>query len=155
MTFKIQVVFEAEPESRFRKFSNKLDIGKLIFIAGFLDLDDNEIFVEAKEMDLLDDSISNQPNATSKSPFLRTNKFKSNINIKKEKKSDNITRIIEDNVNKKIRDDCINISDSDTIEKNEKQVNYRSKRKSPTMLVQNQKKLEIATVMMIQMTNMK
>ena|SRR2546421_12807938 len=36
MNFKIQVVYEAEPDSRFKKLVPRLQIGKLIFISGFL-----------------------------------------------------------------------------------------------------------------------
>src|SRR6266498_2364160 len=111
MIFKLQVVFDVGPDSRFKKFSNRLNIGKLIFITGFLDLDSDEIFVEAKEIDLLDDfvgSIDNQPNF--KSPFSRTNKFK-NHGIKKEDLND-ATEIIRDNeINKKVQDDQVNISE--------------------------------------------
>ena len=138
MIFKIQVVFEAGPNSRFRKLATRLDIGKLIFITGFLDLDDNEIFVEAKEIDLLDDSISNQLNINSKSPFSRTNKFKNN-GIKKEKDSDNIIEVINDQIHEKTQNNYINISDND-IKQIEKPRKYGRKRKSPTTLVQNQKK---------------
>ncbi len=138
MIFKLQVVFEAGPNSRFKKLATRLDIGKLIFISGFLDLDDNEIFVEAKEIDLLDDSISNQRNRiNSKSPFSRTNKFKNN-NIKKEKDSNDTINISDDEINEKT-DDYVDITDNN-IKKIEKPRNYGRKRKSPITLVQNQKK---------------
>ena len=111
MIFKLQVVFDVGPDSRFKKFSNRLNVGKLIFITGFLDLDGEEIFVEAKEIDLLDDfvgSIENQPNL--KSPFSCTNKFK-NHSVKKENLND-ITELIKYNdISKKVQDDQVNISE--------------------------------------------
>jgi hypothetical protein len=56
MNFKIEIIYESGPNSRFRKLSSKLEIGKLVFITGFLDLDDNELpCVVAKEIDLLDE----------------------------------------------------------------------------------------------------
>lgn len=59
MNFKIQVVYEAEHSLRFRKLASRLDIGKLIYITGFLNLNDNELpFVDAKEIDLLDELSS-------------------------------------------------------------------------------------------------
>ena len=137
MIFKLQVVFEAGPDSRFRKLPPRLDIGKLIFITGFLDLDDDEIYVEAKEIDLLDDSsISNKHNVNSnKSPFSRTNKFK----IKKEKNSGNMIEDIEDKVDEKSQENYVDISDND-IKNNEKPKNYGYKRKSPIKLAPNKKK---------------
>ena len=87
MNFKIQIVFEAGPDSRFRKLLPKLEIGKLVFIIGILDLDDVEVpFVEAKEIDLLDDFIDNQL-TNFQTPFSRIQKFKNNRNctIKEEK----------------------------------------------------------------------
>ena len=111
MIFKLQVVFEAGPNSRFKKLATRLDIGKLIFVTGFLDLDDNEIFVEAKEIDLLDNSISNQRNINSKSPFSRTNEFKNN-NIKKEKDSNDTINISDDEINEKMEEEYVNISDN-------------------------------------------
>lgn len=93
VNFKIQVVYDASQESRFRKLAPILEIGKLIFIAGLLDLSDNDLpFVEAKEIDLLENSVDELPNtSSSQSLFSRTQKFKKNkpISIKKEKSLDN------------------------------------------------------------------
>src|SRR2546423_15522483 len=50
INFKVQVVFEAGPNSRIRKFTLKLEIKRLIFISEFLNLsDDNLPFAEAKK----------------------------------------------------------------------------------------------------------
>jgi hypothetical protein len=85
MDFKIQVVYEAGPNSRFKKLAPRLSVGKLVYISGFFDLNENEFpFIEAKEIDLLDDfsntSIQNQPSITLQSPFSRANKFRSSTN---------------------------------------------------------------------------
>jgi hypothetical protein len=125
MNFKVQVVFEAELGSHFKKLATRLDTGRLIFVTGFLD--DDKIFVEVKEIDLLDDSISsigNHPN--SRPPFSRTHKFKNN-NIKNEKVSINITKVFKNNntiikddneiikndkeISEKLQDDDVNIND--------------------------------------------
>ncbi|GBC00553.1 hypothetical protein RclHR1_00390007 [Rhizophagus clarus] len=51
-----RIVFEAGPDSRFKKLAPRLEIGRLVFITGILDLDNVKIpFVEAKEIDLSDD----------------------------------------------------------------------------------------------------
>ncbi|CAB4438026.1 unnamed protein product [Rhizophagus irregularis] len=93
VNFKIQVVYDAGQDSRFRKLAPKLEIGKLVFIAGLLDLSENDLpFVEAREIDLLENSIDDLPNtSSSQSLFSRTQKFKTNkpISIKKEKSLDN------------------------------------------------------------------
>jgi hypothetical protein len=87
MNFKTQVVYEAGPNSRFNRLASRLQIGKTVFISGFFDLNENELpFIEAKEIDLLDDFNNNfsqsQPtNINLRSPFSRTNKFKSNKDI--------------------------------------------------------------------------
>ena len=85
MEFKIQVVYEAGPDSRFKKLGSKLRTGKLVHISGFFDLNENEFpFIEAKEIDLIDDFsdnlAQNQTNITLQSPFSRANKFRSNNN---------------------------------------------------------------------------
>ena len=60
MNFKMQVVYEAGPNSRFNKIASRLQIGKIVFISGFFDLNENELpFIEAKEIDLLDDFNNN------------------------------------------------------------------------------------------------
>ena len=74
MDFKIEVVYEAD--LRFKRLASKLMIGKLVFISGFFDLKENELpFIEAKEIDLLDDSSGsssqNQSSINSQSPFSR------------------------------------------------------------------------------------
>src|SRR5271154_1782705 len=87
MNFKTQVVYEAGPNSRFNKLSSRLQVGKTVFISGFFDLNENELpFIEAKEIDLLDDfnNNSSQARPTSinpQSPFSRANKFKGNKDI--------------------------------------------------------------------------
>jgi hypothetical protein len=87
MNFKIQVVYEAGPNSRFSKLASRLQIGKTVFISGFFDLNENELpFVEAKEIDLLDDFNNNSlqvrpTNVNLRSPFSRTHKFKGNKDI--------------------------------------------------------------------------
>ena len=73
ISFKVQVVFEAGPDSRFRKFTPKLEIGRLIFISGLLDLSDDDLpFVEAKEMDLLEDFTNKLPSTSFQPLFSRT-----------------------------------------------------------------------------------
>ena len=126
MNFKIQVVFEAGPDSRFKKLASRLEIGKSVFITGFLDLDDVEIpFVEAKEIDLLDDVVNN-PNL--QSPFSRTHKFKNNKNIfiKKEKTLDN--NIID--VFNTEMDDQIQINDINDDNNNDKEEEIKRNRQS-------------------------
>ncbi|CAB5128338.1 unnamed protein product [Rhizophagus irregularis] len=61
MDFKIQVVYEAGPNLRFKKIiAPKLNVEKLVYISGFFDLNENELpFVEAKKIDLLDDYSNN------------------------------------------------------------------------------------------------
>ena len=109
MNFNIQVVYEAGPDSRFRKLASRLTIGKFVFISGFFDLNENEPpFIEAKEIDLIDDIsnnslLSNQSNASYQSPFSRAYKFKNSKNIiqspiKKDKALDgNEVKIVNDN----------------------------------------------------------
>ncbi|POG67867.1 hypothetical protein GLOIN_2v1481254 [Rhizophagus irregularis DAOM 181602=DAOM 197198] len=87
MDFKIQVVYEAGPNSRFKKIiAPKLNVEKLVYISGFFDLNENELpFVEAKKIDLLDDYSNNlsqnQSNINVHSTFSRANKFRSNKHI--------------------------------------------------------------------------
>lgn len=91
--FKIQVVYDVKPDSRFKKLTPKFEIGKTIFIAGSLDLDDDQPFVEAKEIDLLEDSaVVDHPNTDSQSLFSRTQKFKNTI--KKEKSLDTTEEVV-------------------------------------------------------------
>src|SRR6266487_6805828 len=92
--FKVQVVYDAGSDSRFKKLTPKLEVGKMIFITGLLDLSNDDLpFVEAKEIDLLEDSAAvadDRLNTNSQSLFLRIQKFKiKNTFIKKEKSSDN------------------------------------------------------------------
>jgi hypothetical protein len=91
MNFKIQVVYEAGLESRFKKIAPRLTVGKLVFISGFFDLNDDEtLFVEAKEIDILDDPainmFQNQSSIDFQSPFSRAQKFRKNKNKSSEKK---------------------------------------------------------------------
>ena len=93
INLKIQVVYEVGSDSRFRKLTPKLEIGKAIFISGLLDLSDNELpFVIAKEIDLPEDlAVKDYPSINSQSLFSRTQKFKLNkYIIKKEESSDNV-----------------------------------------------------------------
>ncbi|CAG8609985.1 1691_t:CDS:2 [Rhizophagus irregularis] len=74
INFRIHIVYEAGPTSRFIKLASRLQVGKLIFISGFFDLNENEIpFVEAKEIDILNEFSDNpsqtQSNNTLQSPF--------------------------------------------------------------------------------------
>jgi len=123
MNIKMQVVYDAG-QKRFAKISSKLQIGKLVFISGFLDLDGNESpFVEAKEIDILDEFMSNSTKSyNSQSPFSRTNKFKNNknIGIKNEKTSDYNTINISTNKNNENNDiddeSDINIDTKDEVE---------------------------------------
>jgi hypothetical protein len=47
INFEIQIVFEAGPDSLFRKLASRIEIGRSVFITGILDLDDVEApFVE-------------------------------------------------------------------------------------------------------------
>ena len=41
MNFKIQVIYESGPDSRFKKLAPRLEVEKLVFISGLFDLDDN------------------------------------------------------------------------------------------------------------------
>ncbi len=91
INFKIQVVYEVGPDSHFRKLTPKLEIGKLIFVAGLLDLSDDDLpFVEAKEIDLLENFINDHSSTNAQSLFSRTQKFKTSrtVSIKKEKSLD-------------------------------------------------------------------
>jgi hypothetical protein len=120
INFKIQIVFEAGPDSRFRKLASRIEIGRSVFITGILDLDDVEVpFVEAKEIDLLDDFVGNQL-TNFKTPFSRTQKFKNNRNltIKKEKISDD--EIVDVEV---LNDDAKNINNDNNKEKDLKKIN--------------------------------
>ncbi len=114
MNFKIQVVYESGPDSRFRKLASRLEIGKLVFISGFFDLDENQLpFIEAKEIDLLDSSTNNlsqnQSNTSFKSPFSRTHKFRDSKNVvqspvKKVKTSNSkAVKIIDDKVDEEMQ----------------------------------------------------
>jgi len=121
MNFKIQVVYDAGPTSRFRKLASKLEIGKLAYITGFLDLNDNELpFVEAKEIDLLDEFISDQ-SLISKSPFSRISKFRSNKNvfIKKEQTDSNLVGVTSKNSDNEKEDEIIEESELSDYKDNE------------------------------------
>lgn len=122
MDFKIQVVYEAGPDSRFKKLITRLNTGKLVFISGFFDLNENELpFIEAKEIDLLDEfsnnPTQNQANTSLQSPFSRTNKFKTNKNrytiqqTVKNTVSSSGVRIVTDNSNEQARDNNIRNED--------------------------------------------
>jgi hypothetical protein len=98
INLKIQVVYDVGSDSRFRKLTPKLEIGKAIFISGLLDLGDSELpFVIAKEIDLPEDSaVKDYPSINSQSLFSRTQKFKSNkYIIKKEESPDNVGKDVE------------------------------------------------------------
>jgi len=126
MNFKIQVVYKAGPNSRFKKLAQRLQIGKLIFISGFFDLDDNEFpFIEAKEMDLLDDfgnNLSqNQSTTNFQSPLSLAYKFKNNRNKvqssakKINASSSKITEIINDKIDEQVQDDNTSKNEETTI----------------------------------------
>jgi hypothetical protein len=90
ISFKAQIVYEAGAESRFKKLTPKLEVGRSVFVTGLLDLSDDDLpYVEAKEIDLLEGFSSNLTNTTPQSLFSRTQKFKNKtISIKKEKSDD-------------------------------------------------------------------
>jgi hypothetical protein len=95
INFKVQVVYDAGPDSRFRKLSPKLEVGKSIFITGLLDLSDDDLpFIEAKEINLLEDS-DDRSNINSQSLFSRAQKFRANKNILMEKE-----KVLEDTTEK-------------------------------------------------------
>src|SRR5271154_5169372 len=127
ITFKIQTIYEADPDSRFRKLTTKLEIGKLIFIAGLLDLSDDDLpFVDAKEIDLLEDSTNNLPNTSSQSLFSRTQKFKTNkiIPIKIEKSLDNtVTQDQENSDDQPIDDEIEHKSETNSVKRGSKRKN--------------------------------
>jgi hypothetical protein len=144
INFKIQVVYEAGPNSRFKKLAPRLQIGKLIFISGFFDLDDNEFpFIEAKEMDLLDDfgnNLSQNKSTTNfQSPLSLAYKFKNNRNKvqssakKTNASSSKITEIIDDKINKQVQDDNTSKNEETTISStstpNEKQKKSNKRKK--------------------------
>lgn len=110
MSFKTQVVYEAGPNSRFNKIASRLQVGKTIFISGFFDLNENELpYIEAKEIDLLDDfninpSQARPTNVNLRSPFSRTHKFKSNKDI-----SQSPTKIKQGNINDDVNDQLRNV----------------------------------------------
>ncbi|GES86518.1 hypothetical protein GLOIN_2v1481254 [Rhizophagus clarus] len=125
--FKIQVVYEAGSDSRFKKLAPKLSIGRLVYISGFFDLNENEFpFIEAKEIDLLDDysnnSTQNRANITPQPSFSRANKFKNNIkyatqrSVEDTRTSSNIKITDDDeqtkNVNTENEDEVVIISTS-------------------------------------------
>ena len=127
ITFKIQTIYEAGPDSHFRKLTTKLEIGKLIFIAGLLDLSDDDLpFVDAKEIDLLEDSTNNLPNTSSQSLFSCTQKFKTNkiIPIKIEKSLDNtVTQDQEDSDDQPIDDEIEHKSETNSAKRDSKRKN--------------------------------
>jgi hypothetical protein len=144
INFKIQVVYEAGPNSRFKKLAPRLQIGKLIFISGFFDLDDNEFpFIEAKEMDLLDDfgnNLSQNKSTTNfQSPLSLAYKFKNNRNKvqssakKTNASSSKITEIIDDKINEQVQDDNTSKNEETTISStstpNEKQKKSNKRKK--------------------------
>ena len=144
INFKIQVVYEAGPNSRFKKLAPRLQIGKLIFISGFFDLDDNEFpFIEAKEMDLLDDfgnNLSQNKSTTNfQSPLSLAYKFKNNRNKvqssakKTNASSSKITEIIDDKINEQVQDDNTSKNEETTISStstpNEKQKKSNKRQK--------------------------
>jgi hypothetical protein len=102
MEFKIQVVYGAGPKSRFRRLKPSLQVGKLIFISGFFDLNENESpFIEAKEMDILDEFSNNnskiQSSINIQSPLSRAHKFRSNKKTSNNKEIE----IINNNINER------------------------------------------------------
>ena len=130
MNFKVQVVYEAGPNSRFRKLASRLDIGKLVYITGFLDLNDNELpFVEAKEIDLLDELSSDQH--TSKSPLSRISKFRNNKNvfIKKEEISNvNLPKVEDNKISDNEKEDEV-IEDSEISDEKSTDISKKGKKR--------------------------
>ena len=60
MNFKIQIVYKSKSDLHFKKLVSRLEVEKLVFISGFFDFNDNQLlFIEVKEIDLLDDSTNN------------------------------------------------------------------------------------------------
>lgn len=139
MNIKMQVVYDAGHNSRFEKISSKLQVGKLIFISGLLDLtnDDESPFVEAKEIDILDEFVNNSTKSynSQSSLFSRTNKFRNSKNtvVKKEKTSDyNTTNVFknEDNENSDVdgESENVNTNTKDEIEINNQKINESRKK---------------------------
>lgn len=156
MNFKIQVVYESGPDSRFKKLASRLEVGKLVFISGFFDLDDNQLpFIEAKEIDLLDDSTNNlsqnQSNTSFKSPFSRTHKFRNSKSVvqspvKKVKTSNSkAVKIIDDKIDEEMQnndatksEEELVITSTSTSETNNQLTSEKSKKNN------NKRKKELA-----------
>ena len=156
MNFKIQVVYESGPDSRFKKLAPRLEVGKLVFISGFFDLDDNQLpFIEAKEIDLLDDSTNNlsqnQSSTSFKSPFSRTHKFRNSKNViqlpvKKVKTSNSkAVEIIDDKIDEEMQNNDATKSEEELItaytstsERNNQLTSEKSKKNN------NKRKKELA-----------
>ncbi len=126
MNFKIQIVYESGPDSCFKKFALRLEVGKLVFISGFFNLDDNQLlFIKAKEIDLLDDSTNNlsqnQLSISFKSPFSRTHKFRNSKNIvqspvKKVKTSNSkAVKIIDDKIDEEMQNNNTTKSEEELV----------------------------------------
>ena len=160
MTFKIQVVYEAGPTSRFNKLASRLQIGKIVFISGFFDLNENELpFVEAKEIDLLNDfnnSLEIQPtNINLQSPFSRTNKFKGNRDTaessNKQNNNDNDDDQLGNVIIKKEKDavpltsSTSSVMDNQLISEQPKKANNKRKKDLVHLPIQRRTKLKVQT----------
>ena len=122
-----------------------MQIEKLIFISDFFDLNDNEFpFIEAKEMDLLDDFSNNlsqnQSTTNFQYPLSLAYKFKNNRNKvqssakKINASSSKITEIINDKIDEQVQDDNTSKNEETTISStstpNEKPKKKSNKRKN-------------------------
>lgn len=159
MNFKIQVVYEAGPTSRFNKLASRLQIGKTVFISGFFDLNENELpFVEAKEIDVLSDlnnSLEIQPtNINLQSPFSRTHKFKGNRDITQSstKQNNNDDDDELSNVIIKKEKDAVpstsstsSVMDNQLISEQPKKVNNKRKKNLVHLPIQRHTKLKVQT----------
>jgi len=60
MNFNIQIVYKFKSDLNFKKLVSRLEVEKLVFISDFFDFNDNQLlFIEVKEIDLLDYSTNN------------------------------------------------------------------------------------------------
>ena len=153
INFKIQVVYEAGPDSHFKKLAPKLQIRKLLFISGFFNLNENESpFIKAKEIDILDEFSDNssqiQSNINLQSPFSYAHKFRNNKNtIQSSAKtvkmpySKEIEIIDDDNINEQMdkNEEELVIASTSTTE-----VKYLSISKKPVKRNSNKRKMELA-----------
>ena len=152
INFKIHVVYEAGPTSRFKKLATRLQIGKLIFISGFFDLNENETpFIEAKEIDILSEFSENSPQTqtsnSSQSPFSCTTKFRSNKKLfqSPSQKASKTIEIIDDDEhvdnedNKSEEESEVAVASASTSETKDLSISENSTKKNV-----NKRKMELA-----------